>query len=82
MCHAPVRSSPQISFPTLEASLPKRRELFYGGGWHKAQGGYVDTISPGTGENLGRVAEANRADVDQAVEAAYRGFYNGATRSP
>jgi betaine-aldehyde dehydrogenase len=64
----------QVSVPALAAALPQKRDLFYGGAWHVPQGGYTDTISPGTGELLGPVAEASRADVDAAVAAAHEGF--------
>jgi betaine-aldehyde dehydrogenase len=51
-----------------------RRDLFYGGSWQAPQGGYVDTLNPGTGESLGPVAEADPTDVDAAVRAAHQGF--------
>src|SRR5659263_337955 len=55
--------------------LPKHFDLYYGGGWHGPQSGrYVEVTSPGTGEILGRVAEAGAGDVDSAVAAARRGF--------
>lgn len=55
-------------------SLPLHRDLYYGGQWHRPQGGYLETINPATGESLGLCAEANGADVDAAVAAAHRGF--------
>jgi len=60
------------SNPTLV--LPKHRDLYYGGAWHRPQGGYLDTFNPATGESLGPAAEANSADVDAAVRAAQQGF--------
>ncbi len=63
-----------ISITGLAEVLPARRDLFYGGKWHAPQGGYVDTFSPGSGDNLGPVAEANTADVEAAVAAAHTGF--------
>jgi betaine-aldehyde dehydrogenase len=55
--------------------LPKRRDLFYGGGWHSpVKNKRVGTINPATGESLGEVGWADPADVDHAVKAAYRGF--------
>jgi len=55
--------------------LPRHFDLYYGGGWHGPQSGrYVEVTSPGTGEILGRVAEAGAGDVDSAVAAARRGF--------
>jgi len=60
------------SNPTLV--LPQHRDLYYGGAWHRPQGGYLDTFNPATGESLGPAAEANSADVDAAVRAAQQGF--------
>ena len=54
--------------------LPQHRDLYYGGAWHRPQGGYLDTFNPATGESLGPAAEANSADVDAAVRAAQQGF--------
>ena len=54
--------------------LPQHRDLYYGGAWHRPQGGYLDTFNPATGESLGPAAEANSADVDAAVRAAQKGF--------
>ena len=55
--------------------LPKHFDLYYGGGWNRPQSGrYVEVTSPGSGEILGRVAEAGAADVAAAVAAARRGF--------
>ena len=58
--------------PTLV--LPQHRDLYYGGAWHRPQGGYLDTFNPATGESLGPAAEANSADVDAAVRSAQQGF--------
>ncbi|MFM9999495.1 MAG: aldehyde dehydrogenase family protein [Burkholderiaceae bacterium] len=55
-------------------SLPTRRDLYYGGAWHRPMGGYRDTFNPATGESLGPAAEANAADVHAAVTAATQGF--------
>ncbi|WP_421956051.1 aldehyde dehydrogenase family protein [Polaromonas sp.] len=54
--------------------LPKNRDLYYAGAWHKPQGGYLETINPGTGESLGPCAEANTADIHAAVAAAHHAF--------
>jgi betaine-aldehyde dehydrogenase len=59
----------------VNLSLPTHRDLFYGGAWREPHAGtYAETLSPGTGESLGRVAVAGGADVDAAVAAARRGF--------
>jgi betaine-aldehyde dehydrogenase len=54
--------------------LPQHRDLYYGGSWHQAKGGYQETMNPATGESLGLCAEANAEDVDAAVRAAHEGF--------
>jgi betaine-aldehyde dehydrogenase len=54
---------------------PHRRDVFYGGEWHKPRSGrYADSINPGTGESLGLVADGGAADIDAAVGAAKRAF--------
>ena len=48
--------------------LPQQRGPHYGGGWHAPKAGrFVTTLSPGTGETLGEVAECSAEDVDAAV---------------
>jgi betaine-aldehyde dehydrogenase len=59
--------------PAPELVLPSRRDCFYGGAWHKA-GRYVDTINPGTGASLGKVADAAAAEMNAAVAAAKAAF--------
>src|SRR5262249_54522421 len=55
--------------------LPKRRSLYYGGAWHEPKSEkYAEVVNPGTGEALGRVAEASAADIDAAVAAASEAF--------
>jgi len=45
--------------------LPKNRGAFYGGAWHEPKAGrYVDTLNPGTGQSLGKVAEGCADDID------------------
>lgn len=63
-----------VQTSTGGVQLPKNRGLYYGGAWHEPKGGYVDTFSPSTGENLGPTASANAEDVAAAVEAAHRAF--------
>ena len=39
--------------------LPKNRGAYYGGAWHEPKAGrFVDTINPGTGQSLGKVADS------------------------
>src|SRR5688572_13303209 len=55
--------------------LPTRRELYYGGAWQPPRSGrYYELTSPGTGESLGRAADANADDIDAAVQAARGAF--------
>lgn len=60
--------------PSLTNALPTHRDLFYGGEWHRAEGGYASTANPATGENLGDCAMANAHDVDAAARAAHAAF--------
>ena len=56
-------------------TLPANRGVYYGGAWHApASGRFDDTLNPGTGASLGRVAIGDATDVDAAVAAARRGF--------
>ena len=60
---------------TAPLRLPDNRSCYYGGAWHAPLSGRnIDTINPGTGESLGKVAEAGAADVDAAVAAAKAAF--------
>jgi betaine-aldehyde dehydrogenase len=55
--------------------LPENRGVYYGGAWHEPKSGrFVDTISPGTGQSLGKVADASAEDIDAAVAAAKAAF--------
>ena len=46
---------------SLPLTLPEHRDVYYGGAWHAPKSGRdADTINPGTGESLGRVADARR----------------------
>jgi betaine-aldehyde dehydrogenase len=55
--------------------LPKNRGTYYGGAWHEPKAGrYAATINPGTGNSLGKVAEAGPDDIDVAVASAKAAF--------
>src|SRR5215510_1792039 len=55
--------------------LPKNRGAYYGGAWHEPKAGrFIDTISPGTGQSLGKVADSGADDIDAAVAAAKAAF--------
>ena len=50
-------------------------QLFLGGEWRDATGGRsLPVRNPATGEEIGRVARADRRDLDVALDAAARGF--------
>ena len=56
---------------TDHVKIDRRYELFIGGKWRAPRSGkYFATVSPSTEETLAEVAEANAADVDDAVKAA------------
>ncbi|HVZ06848.1 NAD-dependent succinate-semialdehyde dehydrogenase [Rhodopila sp.] len=49
--------------------------LFIDGAWTAATGGRtIAIVNPATGEPIGKVAHADRSDLDRALEAAERGF--------
>ncbi|MGH7152442.1 MAG: aldehyde dehydrogenase family protein, partial [Acetobacteraceae bacterium] len=51
-------------------------QLFIDGAWTKAVAGRtIPVANPATGETIGTVAHADRADLDRALEAAERGFH-------
>jgi betaine-aldehyde dehydrogenase len=61
--------------PSQVFALPKNRGVYYGAAWHNPKTGrYVETISPGTGQSLGKVAESGAADIDAAVASAKSAF--------
>jgi aldehyde dehydrogenase (NAD+) len=50
-------------------------QLFIGGSWHDSSSGRTfATVNPATGEHLAEIAEAGRADIDKAVQAARAAF--------
>ncbi len=56
-------------------TLPKNRDAYYGGKWHKpVDGRYADTVNPGTGESLGKVMDGTAADAEAAIAAAKKAF--------
>ena len=53
-------------------------KLWIDGKWEDTQGGNVMSIEdPTTGKEIAEVIDASRADVDRAVQAAKRAFYDG-----
>lgn len=50
-------------------------QLFIAGAWGPAEaGGVLPVLNPSTGEQIGTLARAERADLDRALAAADRGF--------
>ena len=50
-------------------------QLFINGAWLDAQDGRSQAVlNPATGQEIGRVAHAGHADLDQALQAAQKGF--------
>jgi len=53
-------------------------KLWIDGKWEETQGGSVMSIEdPTSGKEIAKVIDASRADVDRAVQAARRAFYDG-----
>jgi len=53
----------------------KYTQIFINNEWHKATSGKTfPVISPITGEEICRVQEGSKADIDKAVEAAKKSF--------
>jgi hypothetical protein len=66
---------PLKTLKTQPLNLPKNRDAFYGGKWHKPiSGRSADAINPGTGDSLGPVADCGAVDIDAAVNAAKAAF--------
>src|SRR5437773_10231849 len=64
---AVAAASPQ----PLPPNLPSHRDPYYAGQWQKPKSPrYVETISPGTGESLGKVIDGSAADAEAAIAAA------------
>ena len=55
--------------------LPKNRGAYYAGAWHEPKAGrFVESINPGTGQSLGKVADSGADDIDAAVASAKTAF--------
>jgi betaine-aldehyde dehydrogenase len=55
--------------------LPKNRGAYYGGAWHEPKAGkFIETMNPGTGLSLGKVADSTAEDIDAAVASAKAAF--------
>jgi aldehyde dehydrogenase (NAD+) len=63
------------SAQAIDNTVSKKYQLFIDGQWVDSQSGKTfQTPNPATGESLAEVAEAGKADIDQAVAAARRAF--------
>jgi betaine-aldehyde dehydrogenase len=61
--------------PSVQDSLPSHKDLFYNGEWHAPlTKEYRETINPGNGKVIDRIAQASAEDVDAAVVAAGKAF--------
>src|SRR5262245_12470601 len=67
----------------LAPNLPSHRDPYYGGRWQKPKSPrYLDIISPGTGEPLGKVVDGSAADAEAAIAAAKAAFREWRRVSP
>ena len=56
----------------------KYTKLFYNNEWHEAKSGKTfETVNPADGTKLADICEADKADVDVAVELAKKAFQIG-----
>jgi len=63
------------ALPSLEASLPRNKQLFYDGQWHAPRSGErKKTFNPGNGTVIDEISQAGIEDVDAAVNAAHNAF--------
>src|SRR5262249_6820789 len=59
----------------LAPRLPSHRDPYYAGRWQKPKSTrYVDSITPGTGDPLGKVVDGSAADAEAAIAAAKAAF--------
>lgn len=66
---------------SVEAFLATPRKMLINGKWVAAKSGKTfPTYDPSTGEVLAKVAEGDKADIDEAVKAARNAFENGPWR--
>src|SRR3984893_6534765 len=68
-----VASAAKARPPT--PNLPSHRDPYYAGKWQKPKADrYIDAVSPGTGESLGKVVDGSAADAEAAIAAAKAAF--------
>src|SRR4051812_25760614 len=69
------RRAPSPQDPRRTGNMYTDVSLFIDGAWTKAASGRaIDVVNPATGDRIGSVAHAERADLDRALEAAEKGF--------
>src|SRR4030095_13531287 len=54
--------------------LPRHRDLYFGGAWHRGTR-TIAVTSPSTGESLGTTVDATAEEIDRAVAAARQAFF-------
>ncbi|MCO6390834.1 aldehyde dehydrogenase family protein [Aliihoeflea aestuarii] len=57
-------------------------QLFINGEWRAGGGGWIEIVDPATDEVIGKVAHANRGDLDAALDAVAAGFKVWSATSP
>src|SRR5262245_16347150 len=75
-----MTTAPPKPASSKSSAMPKVRQtkLLIDGKWVDAASGKTfETLNPATGEVIAKVAEADKADVDKAVDAARRAFETG-----
>ncbi len=66
---------------TVRQFLSQPKKALINGKWQAAQAGQTfEVLNPATGEVIARVADCQKADVDQAVQAARKAFDGGPWR--
>ena len=71
------------ALPGIASSMPKQKDLYYGGSWHKPKAeSYRETYNPGNGEAIDKIAQAGTADVDAAVSSAHEAFQSWRSTPP
>ena len=66
---------------TVRQFLSQPKKALINGKWQAAQSGKTfEVLNPATGELIARVADCEKADVDQAVAAARKAFDSGPWR--
>ena len=54
-----------------------QRELFINGQWCASANGRLPVISPATEKEIGSIPAGSKSDIEHAVKAATRAYYDG-----